>query len=279
MKKVIGLVLTFALVFALAACSGQKAGDDKTVTVGCNPTPMVDILNAAKPVLEKAGYSLKIVEFTDYVLPNTSLESGELDANYFQTLGYMNTQNEESGLHLKAVGGVHIEPMGIYSQKIKGLDEVKDGDSFAVPNDTDNMDRALHVLIQAGLLQDPGKANLTENDFNGKADVNPKNLTIVPSEAANLPNVLPDVTGAVINGNYALGADLPSKHPAFFVEEFDDAAKVKRTNFIVVKQGNEGSEKVKALVKAIQSDEVKTFIDEKYKGSVIISFLGEGDIQ
>ena len=282
MKKLLSLVLALALIFALAACGGNNNGGsskDKTVTVGCNPTPMVDILNAAKPVLEKAGYTLKIVEFTDYVLPNTSLEAGELDANYFQTLGYMNTQNAESGLHLKAIGGVHIEPMGIYSQKIQSLDEVKEGDSFAVPNDTDNMDRALHVLIQAGLLKDPGTANLTENDFNGKADVNPKGLTIVPSEAANLPNVLPDVTGAVINGNYALGADLPAKYPAFFVEEFDDAAKIKRTNFIVVKQGNEGSEKVKELVKAIQSDEVKKFIDEKYKGSVIISFLSEADIQ
>lgn len=278
MKKFLSLLLAAAVVFALAGCTGGTDGGDKTVTVGCNPTPMVDILNAAKPVLEKAGYTLKIVEFTDYVLPNTSLESGELDANYFQTLGYMNNQNE-SGLHLKAIGGVHIEPMGIYSDKITSLDEVKDGDSFAVPNDTDNMDRALHVLIQAGLLKDPGTANLTENDFNGKADVNPKNLEIVPSEAANLPNVLPDVTGAVINGNYALGAELPSKHPAFFVEEFDDAAKIKRTNFIVVKQGNENNAKVRALVQAIQSDEVKNFIDEKYKGSVIISFLSEADIK
>lgn len=277
MKKLLALGLVLAVALSLAAC-GEKKDAAKTIVVGCNPTPMVDILNAAKPVLEKAGYTLEIREFTDYVLPNTSLEAGELDANYFQTLRYMNNQNEEAGLHLKAVAGVHIEPMGIYSQKITKPEDLKDGDEIAVPNDTDNMDRALHVLIQAGLLNDPGTANLSESDFNGKADTNPRNFKISPAEAANLPNLLPDVTAAVINGNYALGANLPKTYPAFYVEQFDTDGAIARTNFIVVKTGNENSEKIKALAAAIQSPEVKAFIEENYKGSVITSFLGADDI-
>ena len=285
MKKLFRVIAVLTVVLSLFACSSsntpsEETGADKKIVVGCNPVPMVDILNAAKPVLEKDGYELEIVEFTDYVLPNTSLESGEIDANYFQTLGYMNDQNSTNGLHLAAVGGVHIEPMGIYSQKVKDISELGEGSVVGVPNDADNEDRALQVLIAAGLLNDPHKNGyLDENDFNGNATTNPKGLVISPIEAANLPNNLPDVDAAVINGNYALGAGLPSTYPAIFVEVFDEETSIRRTNFIVVKEGNEASEKTQALVKAIQSDEVAKFIESNYKGSVIQSFLSQEDIK
>lgn len=291
MKKLVTILAALLVVLTLGACSSNSssaapaseatpAPEKAKIVVGCNPVPMVDILQKAGEVLNAQGYSLEIVEFTDYVLPNTSLEAGELDANYFQTLGYLNDQNESNGLHLVAVGGVHIEPMGFYSESLKDLSELQDGASIAVPNDADNEDRALHVLIQAGLLNDPGKDGyLDETDFNGNATTNPHGYEIVPNEAANLPGTLPDVAGAVINGNYALGAGLPSTHPAIFVETFDEEATIRRTNFIVVKEGNENNEAVQALVAAIQSDEVAKFIEDTYKGSVITSFVSAADLK
>ncbi len=286
MKRLISVLLAFVLLSGLYTGCGaaddaaaEETGEEKVIKIGCNPVPMVDILNVAAEVLKDEGYTLDIVEFTDYVLPNTSLEADELDANYFQTLGYMDSQNAESGLHLKAIGGVHVEPMGIYSEKITDISELAEGDEIAIPNDTDNMDRALNVLIQAGLLTDPGKdGQLTDLDFNDNSGTNPRGLKIVVNEAANLPNTLPDVAAAIINGNYALGAELPANHPAIFVETFDEEATIKRTNFIVVKEGNEENEKVIALVKAIQSDEVAKFIEDTYKGAVITSFVTSDQI-
>lgn len=277
---------TAALAIALAGCgsastsasSSSAAGaEDKVITVGATAVPHAEILNdVVKDVLADAGWTLKVVEFTDYVTPNTSLEDGSLDANYFQTLGYMNNQNEENGLHLAAAVGVHIEPMGIYSAKVESLDDLADGAKISCPNDVDNLDRALRLLVQKGLLEDPGTdEHVSETTFNDNAELNPHGYVITPVEAANVPNTLQDVDAAVVNGNYALEADLPASYPALDIEEFDTDTAIARTNFIVVKQGNEETEKTKALVDAITSDEVNAYIEDTYKGAVIASFITE----
>ena len=277
---------TAALAIALAGCgsastsasSSSAAGaEDKVITVGATAVPHAEILNdVVKDVLADAGWTLKVVEFTDYVTPNTSLEDGSLDANYFQTLGYMNNQNDENGLHLAAAVGVHIEPMGIYSAKVESLDDLADGAKISCPNDVDNLDRALRLLVQKGLLEDPGTdEHVSETTFNDNAELNPHGYVITPVEAANVPNTLQDVDAAVVNGNYALEADLPASYPALDIEEFDTDTAIARTNFIVVKQGNEETEKTKALVDAITSDEVNAYIEDTYKGAVIASFITE----
>lgn len=278
------LCAALALACTLSACGGaggsSSAADDgdRTISVGVNPVPHAEILeNAVKEVLAEDGWELDVVVFQDYVLPNSSLEEGELDANYFQTLGYMNDQNESNGLHLSAVAGVHIEPMGIYSEKYSSLDELPDGAEIGVPNDPDNCKRGLELLVQKGLLNSIGDygtdENVTAESLTDNAEANPRGFKISPLEAASLPLTLSDLDAAVINGNYALGADLPSTTPALDIEEFDEETTIKRTNFLVVKQGNEETEKTKALIAAIQSDAVQEYIEETYKGAVISSFI------
>ena len=307
-RKIVTAALASALVLGLTAC-GAKANDtskvevsneevaaantvesseasaeeatseaDKKIVVGVNPVPHADILdNAVKAVLADAGWELEVVVFQDYVLPNTSLESGELDANYFQTLGYMNGQNADAGLHLVAVEGVHIEPMGIYSQKYTSLEDLPDGAEIGIPNDPENTERGLNLLLQKGLLTSLGEfgkdPNVTAESLSDNKEANPHGYKITTLEAASLPLSLPDLDAATINGNYALGADLPATFPALAIEEFDEETSVRRTNFVVVKEGNEDSEKTKALVEAIKSDAVKNYIEEHYKGSVIPSFI------
>jgi D-methionine transport system substrate-binding protein len=260
------------------AAPAQTEDGDKTIRVGATPVPHAEILdNIVKEVLAEDGWTLETVVFSDYVLPNTSLEADELDANYFQTLGYMNQQNTDAGLHLAAVAGVHIEPMGIYSQKYTALADIPDGASIGIPNDPDNGERAVDLLVQKGLLTSKGgfgtDANYTEDSLTKDKEANPHGYVITPLEAASLPLSLPDLDAATINGNYALEAELPAKFPALDIESFDDETTVKRTNFLVVKQGNETSEKTQALIKALQSDKVKAYIDETYKGAVIASFI------
>ncbi len=274
-------IATAALAIALAGCgagsasTGTSSTGDKVIKVGATAVPHAEILNdVVKDVLADAGWTLEVTEFTDYVTPNTALEDGSLDANYFQTLGYMNNQNDENGLHLAAAVGVHIEPMGIYSAKIESLDDLADGATISCPNDVDNLDRALRLLVQKGLLKDPGTdEHASETTFNGNAELNPHGYVITPVEAANVPNTLADVDIAVVNGNYALEAELPASHPALDIEEFDKDTTIARTNFLVVKQGNEETEKTKALVDAITSDEVQAYIEDTYKGAVITSFI------
>ncbi len=251
---------------------------DKTIRVGATPVPHAEILdNIVKEVLAEDGYTLETVVFSDYVLPNTSLEAGELDANYFQTLGYMNQQNQDAGLHLVAVAGVHIEPMGIYSQKYTSLSDIPDGASIGIPNDPDNGERGIDLLVQKGLLNSKGSfgtdPNYTETSLTNDKDANPHGYVITPLEAASLPLSLPDLDAATINGNYALEAELPANYPALDIEAFDEETTVKRTNFLVVKEGNESSEKTQALIKALTSDKVQSYIDSTYKGAVITSFI------
>lgn len=291
MKKFVKALAAITLAAGLVGCSSgssaatsngnsKSSGDDKTITVGATAVPHAEILNdAVAPVLKKEGYTLKVTVFNDYVQPNTAVEDGELDANYYQTLGYLNDQNKQRKLHLVAVAGVHIEPMGIYSKKIKDIKDLKDGAEISLPNDSDNEDRALQFLVAQGLLNDPKKdGNLTDADFNGNATTNPHNYKISPVEAAQVALTLDDVDAGVVNGNYALEAKLPETNPALVTEKFDDDTTIARTNFIVVKEDNKDSAKTKALVKAVNSDEVKKYIDDTYKGSVIASFVDPDSI-
>lgn len=207
MKNAIRTIATAVLAFALVGCSStstgststKTSGEDKTIKVGATAVPHAEILNnVVKDVLAKDGWTLEVTEFTDYVTPNTALEEGSLDANYFQTLGYMNDQNTSKGLHLAAAVGVHIEPMGIYSATVTDIKDLKDGATISLPNDADNLDRGLRVLVQAGLLEDPGTDEyVTETTFNGNKELNPHNYDIQPVEAAQVPLTLEDVDAVV----------------------------------------------------------------------------------
>ena len=255
MKK--GLSAAFAL--SIAGCANGSSNDDKTIKIGATAIPHAEILNdVVKDELEKEGYTLEVTEFTDYVTPNTSLEDGDLDANYFQTLAYLKEQNKERKLHLKAVAGIHYEAMALYSENLKSLDDLKDGATIAVPNDGSNESRALALLA---------KNNLIELNDDTLYTSNPHNYKIEELEAANLPNNLPDVDVAVINGNYALEHNLGDSANVLLTESFTDEEAQPYINYLVVKEGNENTAKTKALKKALQSKKVKNYI-KKYKGSV-----------
>ena len=263
---------------ALSACSGgeksEKADEDKSpelteITVGASPAPHGEILEAAKPLLEKEGYALKIVEYTDYLQPNIALEDGELDANYFQHLPYLEQFNKEQGTHLVSAGAIHYEPFGIYGGKVSSLDELSEGATVAVPNDTTNEARALLLLEAQGLLKLKEGAGLdaTRNDI----EENPLNLDILEVEAAQIPLSLQDVDIAVINGNYAIDAGLKVSD-ALAVEASDSEAAVTYGNVVAVREGDEENEKTKALLDALKSDEVKSFIEDSYDGAVVVLF-------
>ena len=267
MKKIIALVLTLTLVLALAACGGSS--DDKTIKVGATAAPHAEVLEVIKDMLAADGWTLEIVEFTDYVLPNTALSEGELDANYFQHITYMNGFNDEHGTHLVNAGGIHYEPFGLYAGKCASLEELPDGAQIAVPNDGTNEARALLLLEQEGLITLKEGVGLSAT----KSDIaeNPHNYDIVELEARLLPTTLQDVEMAVINGNYAIDAGLKVSD-AVAVEAADGTAAEAYVNVVAVKEGNENSEKIQALVKALKSDEVKAFIEETYDGAVVPLF-------
>jgi D-methionine transport system substrate-binding protein len=237
-----------------------------TISVAASPTPHAEILAVAAEVLAEQGITLDIVEFTDYVQPNTVVENGEIDANYFQHVPYLDNFNEENGTHLVSVAGIHVEPMGIYAGKTASFDDLADGAQIAVPNDATNEARALLLLEAQGLitLKDGAGINATKLDI----EENPLNLDIVEVEAAQLPRMLTDVDMAVINCNYALDADLNPVEDAIAIEDSSSAY----VNVLVVKEGNENDPGIQALVEALQSEEVRTFIEETYNGAVVAVF-------
>lgn len=268
MKKTIAILLTLVLTLGLFAGCGKQA--DKTITVAASPTPHAEILRAAAGELEKQGYTLKVVEYADYVVPNEVVESGDADANYFQHQPYLDTFNQEHSTHLVSVAKLHYEPFGIYAGSVKSLDALSDGDKVAIPNDGTNRARALLLLQANGLIKLKDGADLTAT----KLDIveNPKNLDVVEMEAAQLPRVLDSVAIAVINGNYALGAGLSVGKDALAAEDSASAAAQTYPNVLVVKEGNENSEKTKALIAALESDTVRTYIEEHYDGAVVPLF-------
>lgn len=243
--------------------------EKKVIKVGATPAPHAEILEEAKAALEAKGYELQIVEFTDYVQPNNALDAGEIDANYFQHVPYLEQFNEQYGTKLVAADAIHYEPFGIYAGKTASLDALADGAKIAVPNDVTNEARALQLLAQEGLitLADGVGLTATKNDI----VENPKNLDIIEVEAAQVPRSLQDVDVAVINGNYAIEAGLKVKD-ALAVEAADSEAANTFRNVIAVKEGNENSPEINALVEAVKSVDVKTFIETKYEGSVVPLF-------
>lgn len=281
LKNVVKIGLAAALACAtlgvLAGCgsngsedsASSGSADDKVIKVGASPAPHAEILEQIKAQLADEGYTLEIQEFSDYVTPNTALSDGELDANYFQHITYLEDFNAERGTDLASAGGIHFEPLCVYPGKSASFDALADGAKIAVPNDATNEARALLLLQDEGLikLKDGAGLTATKNDI----AENPKNIEIIEAEAAALPRTLDDVDLAVINGNYAIGAGLdPST--AIASEETDSEAAEKYVNVVAVRSGEESSEKIQALVKALQSDTVKQYIDATYNGAVVATF-------
>ena len=266
MKKTIAILLS--LIFVLTLTITVKA--DATVKVGASITPHAEILREAAKILEKQGIKLEVVEYTDYVQPNTAVEDGSLDANYFQHTPYLNTFNAENGTHLVSVAPIHYEPMGIYPGMTASLEELPDGAVIAVPNDVTNEARALQLLAAQGLIEiDPAAGlNATPNDITS----NPKNLQFKEMEAAMLPQIVGEVDLAIINSNFALQAGLNAGVDALAVEDSESISAITYANILVVKEGNEETEKTLALKKALLSEEVKTYINETYSGAVVPIF-------
>ena len=268
MKKLIAAALTGALVLGTVGTSVVfAADDDKTITVAASETPHSEILEAAKPILEEEGYDLEVTVFDDYVQPNEVVESGDFDANYFQHIPYLNSFNEEKGTHLVNAGGIHYEPFGIYPGTKSSLDDIADGDTIAVPNDTTNEARALLLLQDNGIikLKDGAGLEATVNDI----AENPYNVEIVELAAEQVARVAEETSYIVLNGNYALQAGYSVSKDALAYETSDSEAAKTYVNVIAVKEGNENSDKIKALVDVLKSDEIKDFINEKYDGAVI----------
>ena len=268
-KKILALALAGVLVVgALTGCgsskseSSEKKTDDKKITVAASATPHAEILEEAKSLLKDKGYELEVKVFDDYVQPNNVVESGEFDANYFQHVPYLEQFNEEKGTHLVVAGKIHYEPFGIYPGTKKDLKDIAKGDKIAVPNDTTNEARALLLLQDNGIikLKDGAGIKATVNDIE----------EIVELEAAQVPRVVNEVAYVVLNGNYALEANYTVKKDALAYEKSDSEAAKTYVNVIAVKEGNENSEKIKALVDVLKSDSIKKFIDEKYDGAVIV---------
>ena len=247
--------------------SKEVADTDTTIKVAASAVPHAEILEAAKPLLAEQGYTLEIQIFDDYVQPNLVVESGDFDANYFQHIPYLDQFNEEKGTHLVNAGGIHYEPFGIYPGTKDSLDDLEDGDSIAVPNDTTNEARALLLLQDNGIitLKDGAGLNATVKDI----AENPHNVEIVELEAAQVARVTGETAYVVLNGNYALEAGFSVGKDALAYEKSDSEAAKTYVNVIAVKEGNENSDKIKALVDVLKSDEIKDFINEKYDGAVI----------
>ena len=262
---------------AEASDAGEEAAEDtaaasgelEKLVVGASPAPHAEILEAAREVLASKGYDLEIVEYTDYVIPNNALDSGDLDANYFQHKPYLDSFNEQNGTDLVSAGAIHYEPFGIYAGKTASLDALPDGATVLVPNDITNEARALLLLEAQGLLTLKEDAGLeaTPTDI---VD-NPKNLEFVELEAALLPRSLPDEDIAVINGNYAIEAGLKMSD-ALAVEDSDSLAATTYGNVVAVRAEDAESDKTKALIVALTSPEVEEFIETTYEGAVVPLF-------
>ena len=268
MKKIIALTLALVLVLGLTACGA--AGGDKTITIAASPTPHAEILKVVKDVLAEDGWTLEIVEYADYVVPNNVVDDGEMDANYFQHQPYLDTFNAENGTALVSVAVVHYEPFGIYTGTKSSLEELAEGDQIAIPNDGSNRARALILLQEKGLITlaegvgfDATVLDIVEN---------PLNLEVVEMEAAQIAGVRDSVALAVINGNYALLAGLNVTTDAIASEDAASDAAQTYANVLVVKEGNEESEKTLALKEALMSEAVKTYINENYNGAVVPLF-------
>lgn len=258
---------TSAAISEDAAATEAENTENKVIKVAASSTPHAEILAKAKDILAKQGYDLEVTEFEDYVQPNEVVESGEFDANYFQHIPYLDSFNKEKGTHIVNAGGIHYEPFGIYPGTKKSLDDLADGDTIAVPNDTTNEARALLLLQDNGIitLKEGAGLEATVNDI----AKNPKNIKIVELEAAQVARVVGENAFVVLNGNYALEAGFSVSKDALAYEKSDSEAAKTYVNIIGVKEGNENNEAIKALVDVLKSDEIKNYINETYDGAVV----------
>ena len=291
MKKILALTLSAILCLGLLAGCGTEGGSAstdpaseptsgatntpggelETITVGASSTPHAEILDAVRGELETLGYNLEVVVFNDYVQPNTALADGDLDANYFQHEPYLTTFNSERGTDLVSAGAIHYEPMGIYPGTKSSLDDIAEGDTIAIPNDGSNETRALL------LLQDLGYITLADGiDASSNATIeaivdNPLNLEITEMNAENIPHILADVAFGIINGNYALQADLTGDD-ALASESADSDAAQTYANIVACRNGDENSDKIQALITALTSETCREYIESTYNGAVVPIF-------
>ncbi len=283
MKKTIAAFLALTLALSLTACGGaasssvaassaaQSTSDSQaniTLKVGASPAPHAEILEAAKPILAAQGINLEIITFDDYVLPNTALSEGDLDANYFQHQPYLDLFNEKNGTEIVSLAAIHYEPLGIYPGKSSDLAKNLDGITIGIPNDGSNEARALYLLETQGLITVDHAAGYEATPLDIAADGNPHNIQFVEMDADKLPAALPDVDYAVINGNYAIAAGI---NEAVLVTETSEGDSAKTyANIVAVRKGDEVRPELLALANALQSAEIKAFAQEKYKGSVVV---------
>lgn len=283
MKKFLALTLSLlGCLFFLTACGGGttpaedpaegdpvEGGDaaTQTIRVAATPAPHAEILEIAKPILAEQGITLEIVTFTDYVQPNEATEDGSVEANYFQHITYLQSENEARGMHLTSVGAIHYEPFGLYPGKTATIEELPEGATIAVPNDGTNEARALLLLEAQGIIKleegiglEATKLHIAEN---------PKNVDIVEMEAASIPGALDSVDMAVINGNYAIGAGLSVANDTVAVEDAQSEAAELYANVLVVKEGSESNPAILALLDVLKSEAVQTYINETYDGAVV----------
>lgn len=270
-KKLLSLTLTLVLGATLVGCGSNdnKNSDsnskEKTIAIGVSPDPHKAIVeNAIKPLLEAEGYKVDVIEFADYVLPNTALSEGEIDANYFQHVPFLEATVKEKSYDLSYIAKVHIEPMGLYSEKIDDISAIKEGGEIAIPNDPSNGARALKLLAKNGIIEIPDEDLITAKDITS----NPKNIKVTELDPEQLPRVLKDVDAAVINTNYALGGGLNPLRDALVIEDGDSPY----ANIIAVRTEDKEKEKIKALTKAATSEEVKKYIEDNYKGAIVPAF-------
>ena len=266
MKKIVSVSALLLFAGALVFAAGAKEATN-VLTVGATPEPHAVFLNLISDSLAQQGITLKVVEFTDYVTPNEALESGQLDANFFQHIPYLESFNSEKGFHLVNAGGIHIEPIALYSKKYKSLGDIGKGATIAIPNDPTNEGRALLLLQSASLITLKADAGITATPF----DIveNPLGLKFKEIEAASLPRVLSDVDAAIINGNYAIPAGLKANQDGLVVEGADSPY----VNVVAVKAGHEHDANIAALVKALQSQTIKDYVAKTYpNGEVVVVF-------
>ena len=266
MKKiiVIALVAILSVVSVFAQAAAETQSSTTKIVVGATPEPHAALLSLVVDDLAAQGITLEIKEFTDYVTPNDAVEYGEIDANYFQHIPYLESFNTEHGYHLVNAGGIHVEPLALYSSKYSSLSDLPNGAVIAIPNDPTNEGRALLLLQSAGLIKLRADAGLEAIPLD--ITENPKNFKFSEIEAATLPRVLSDVDAAIINGNYAIPAGLVATRDGLFVEGADSPY----VNVIAVKEGNENNPAIKALIEALKSDEVAAFVAEKYKNGEVV---------
>ena len=272
-RKLFAIILATLLIIASLSALAEEIptpeGDDNHISIGATAVPHEEIIEGVvRTKLEAAGWEVEVVPFTDYVLPNTSLEDGEIDANYFQTWRYLVEQNETRGLHLVEVLGIHLEPMGLYGAAYSSIDEIPEGASIAIPNDGSNESRALKLLHDNGIIT----LGETDDLYDlSNISENPKGIEFVELAAEQITHSLEDVNAAVINGNYALEAGLNPAEDALVIESADSDESYKYIDYLVVKAGNEETAKTKALIAAFANQDVVDFINATYPGSVIPS--------